>query len=47
MIASSSPERKPIEITFNKPAPTARSKGIILPFSAWTAPSIPSSLGTE
>ena len=43
MIASSSPERKPIEITFSKPAPTARSKGIILPAWTWTAPSIASS----
>ena len=47
MIASSSPERKPMEITFKRPEPTTRSKGIIFPECAWMAPSIASSLGTE
>jgi len=36
-----------MEITFKRPEPTTRSKGIIFPECAWMAPSIASSLGTE
>ena len=47
MMACSSSARNPIDSTRSVPAPTARSRGTILPALASTSPSMPSSRGTE